>query len=64
MIEMRIPYRHITAEQACWLAEQGYDLSFDADEQVVRILRRWPRDCISSENGDVCMKDVRKEEGV
>ena len=41
---MKIPYRYITPAQACELALNGYELSMDADEQVVHILRRWPRE--------------------
>ena len=41
---MKIPYRYITPAQACELALNDYELSMDADEQVVHIVRRWPRE--------------------
>ena len=41
---MKIPYQYITPAQACDLALAGYELSMDADEQVVHIVRRWPRE--------------------
>ena len=40
---MKIPYRYITPAQACELALAGYELSMDADEQAVHIIRRLPR---------------------
>ena len=41
---MKIPYRYITPAQACDLALAGYELSMDADERVVHLVRRWPRE--------------------
>jgi hypothetical protein len=47
---MRIPYTNITPREMWELAEAGYELTCDCDAQAVRIVRRWPRDTIKSNN--------------
>ena len=66
---MKISYSNINLKNAAWLTARGYDMVMDADRRAVVLIRGWPTEstvkCLDDtrEDGDVLIKDVRKNEG-